>query len=86
LTCVFEVTPSAVRSTCSFEFTLPEVVTNLVNVYDVVFSVNGYLTDFTPVENVTAYGVVGDTKGKLRFTSGPSTAVHRIQITANYTI
>ena len=86
LTCIFEVTPSAVRSTCSFEFLLPEVVTDLVATYDVVFSINGYLTDFTPVENMTAYGVVTSKRSKIRFTSGPNTTVHTIQVTANYTI
>jgi hypothetical protein len=85
-TCAFVITPSTVRSQCTFEFTLPEVVTNLTNSYDVICSINGYLADFTPVENTTVYGVSGTTKAKVRFTSGPSTADHIIQLTLNYTI
>jgi hypothetical protein len=85
-TCAFVITPSAVRSQCTFEFTLPEVVTNLTNSYDVICSINGYLADFTPVENTTVYGLSGTTKAKVRFTSGPSTADHIIQLTLNYTI
>jgi hypothetical protein len=84
LTCVFVVVPSAVRSTCSFEFALPEVVTNLVNSYQIVASVNGYLADFTPVENLTSYGVTGSVNGKIRFTSGPTTGNHIIQVVVYY--
>lgn len=86
LRCAFQVTPSAVRSTCTFEFTLPEVVTNLVNSYDIVVSANGYLADFTPLENLTTYGVAGSTRGKVRFTSGPTTGNHIIQIVVYYTL
>lgn len=86
LRCAFQVTPSAVRSTCTFEFTLPEVVTNLVNSYDIVASVNGYLADFTPIENLTSYGVSGSVRGKIRFTSGPTTGNHIIQLVVYYTL
>jgi hypothetical protein len=85
-TCAFVVTPSTVRSKCTFEISLPEVVTNLTNSYDIVCSINGYLADFTPIENMTIYGLTGTVKGKIRFTSGPSTGDHIIQITANYSI
>ena len=84
LSCVFNVSPSSVRSTCSFEFTLPDVSANLVNVYDIVCSINGYLVDFTPVENCTIYGVTGTPRGKIRFTSGPTTDNHSIQVIVNY--
>jgi hypothetical protein len=86
LRCAFQVTPSAVRSTCTFEFTLPEVVTNLVDSYDIVASANGYLADFTPVENLTTYGVSGSVRGKVRFTSGPTTGNHIIQVVIYYTL
>lgn len=86
LRCAFQVTPSAVRSTCTYEFVLPEVVTNLINSYDIVASVNGYLADFTPIENLTVYGVAGSVKAKVRFTSGPTTGNHIIQIVVYYTL
>lgn len=84
LTCVFNVSPSSVRSTCSFEFTLPDLIGDITNVYDIVCSINGYLVDFTPVENCTIYGVTGTPRGKIRFTSGPTTDIHHIQVIVNY--
>lgn len=86
LSCVVNVVPSAIRSTCSFRIELPEVTTNLVNSYDIVASMNGYLIDFTPVENMTCYGVSGSLLGKVRFTSGATTDAHTIQLMINYTI
>ena len=86
LTLVVEVTPSAIRSQCSFELTLPELITNFVNMYDTVSSVNGYLADFTPIENVTAFAVTGSTRVRVRFTSGPTTGLHYLQLVINYTI
>jgi hypothetical protein len=32
------------------------------------------------------YGIVGSVRGKIKFTSGPSTSNHSIQIIINYTI
>lgn len=81
----FICTPTAANSKTSFEFTIPERVTNFVNLYDVMTSVNGYY-GATPesVENTLGFSVVGSTRGKIQFTSS-STGTHVIQATIMYT-
>lgn len=84
---VFLASPSAANSTCSFEFTLPGVVTNFVNSYDITGSIQGNhdSTNFYSVENVVFYAVVGGTRAKVKFTSG-STDQHILQFNLRYTI
>jgi hypothetical protein len=86
LSLVVNTIPSAVRSQCSFDITMPEVVTNFVNPYDVICCINGYLADFTPIENCTAFAFTGTTRVRVKFTSGPTTGIHYIQLILNYTL
>jgi hypothetical protein len=65
---------------------MPEVVTNFVNPYDVICCINGYLADFTPIENCTAFAFTGTTRVRVKFTSGPTTGIHYIQLILNYTL
>lgn len=83
LALVFRVTPNATNLSCTFEFTLPSLVTNLINPYDIVCSINGYRSDYVAVENAICYGVSGSTRGKIKFTSG-NTSIHYLQVVVNY--
>ena len=84
---VFLVAPSVANSTCTFEFTLPGVVTNHTNSYDITGSIQGNhdASNFYSIENVTYNSIVGGTRAKVRFTSG-STAQHILQFNLRYTI
>jgi hypothetical protein len=85
---VFLVTPSVSNSTCTFEFTLPGVVSNFSNSYDITGSIQGNhdTSNFYSIENVVFYAVTGgSTRAKVKFTSG-SISQHILQFNLRYTI
>lgn len=83
---IFLVTPSASNATCSFDFTLPAVVANFSNSHDLIASVQGYQdSTFYSIENIVCYAITGNTRGKIKFTSG-STNQHVLQFIIRYSI
>jgi len=83
----FRVTPTSAYTVTSFEFALPDVVTNWSNSYDISITLNGHHdnTNFYSVENIVGYAVTSSTRAKIKFTSG-STSEHVIQFLVRYTI
>lgn len=83
---VFLIIPSSSNSTCSFDFTLPSAVTNFSNSYDLIASVQGYQdSTFYSIENIVCYAIIGNIRGKIKFTSG-STNQHVIQFILRYSV
>lgn len=82
----FVLTPTAGNTTTTFDFTIPEVVTNFTNTYDIICSINGY-HGATPeaIENNTVYAVAGTTTGRVKFTS-TGTDTHVLQVIVNYNL
>ena len=87
LAVVFRFTPTVTNSVTTFEFTIPEVVTNFTNVYDITCNINGYHTDGSPesLENCIVYAVTGTTKAKVSCTSS-GTDTHSVQVMVQYSV
>lgn len=83
----FRVSPTTAGLLTSFEFTIPDAVSNWVNVYDIVVASNGYNNDADPldVNNLIGYAVTGTTRGKVKFTAN-GTDTHTIQLTLRYSV
>lgn len=83
---IFRITPTAASTVTTFEFTVPEVVTNFTTSYDIVAMIQGnYGAGLDPIENRTAYSVSGGTTCLVKFTSS-STSTHIIHCTLKYNI
>lgn len=76
------ITPTASLTDTIIQFTLPGVITNFLNNYDITCQLNGYQNDKS-VENVIGYAVPTTTRIKIKFTSG-STDEHVIQFLVRY--
>lgn len=89
LTCAFQFTPTAVNTRTSFYITVPFVTTNFVNLYDVVFSLSGFMDnagDIIDISNLRGYPITGAKTANIVFTSGSvSSKVHTVMLTARYT-
>jgi hypothetical protein len=86
LSCVFRMSPTVSGTETSFEFALPDLVTNLTDLYSVTVVSNGFVeASLNSIENITGYSVVGTTRVKVKFTSG-STGVNTVQVIAKYKI
>ena len=83
----FRFTPTSSSIVTSFDFTIPGMSSNFVNIYDVLFAVNGYYNDSSPspVENITGFAVTGTQTGRILLTSS-STVTTTVQATLSYTV
>ena len=82
----YEINPTAADTTTEFQFVLPDVVTNLVNKYQVVGTISGYVdADEEIIGNMVVVGVTGTFKAKVKFTSA-STGDHLLQMHIQYKI
>jgi hypothetical protein len=79
-----EVVPTAGNLSCSFDLTLPNRTTNLVNKGDVICAVSGYTGSDTTLFNVLGRGVPGTKTAKVMFTS-VDTGTHTLQVILRYT-
>jgi hypothetical protein len=86
LTSIFRMSPVVQGIETSFEFDLPDLTTNLTTVYSATVIVNGYTeTGLNSIENTVGYAIIGQTRVKVKFTSG-STTINTIQVMVKYKI
>ena len=81
------VTPTVSRDYCSFQFELPDRVSNLMNRGECVLNVSGWTneSDVIPLFNVIGVGITGTRRCLVKFVSA-NTDIHYLTIQCIYTI
>lgn len=85
LTFMFTIIPDNASENCEVELELPSRSTNFVRPYEVISACSGHEsnTNYTPLFNVLAYGVMGTTHLNIKFQS-ISTNIHYFQVQSTY--
>ena len=82
---IFTLVPGSSGLSTSFDFTVPEIVSNFTATYDINGQINGHKDGSPAIENMTVYSVSGTTTARVVFTS-TSTTTHVVCVTLNYSV
>ena len=82
---IFTFVPTTSGILSSFDFTVPEIVSNFTNSYDFNGQINGHKDGSPAIENMAIYSVAGTTNARVIFTS-TSTSTHVISVMLTYNV